>query len=40
MGTLNIFQAVRKAGITTKIVNITTDKVYENIEQNIAYKES
>ena len=40
MGTLNIFEAVRKSGISTKIVNVTTDKVYENNEQNIAFKES
>ena len=40
LGTLNIFEAVRKSGIYTRIVNITTDKVYDNNDQNIAFKES
>ncbi|MBI2966879.1 MAG: CDP-glucose 4,6-dehydratase [Bacteroidetes bacterium] len=38
-GTLNVFEAARKCGSVKAIVNITTDKVYENLERNISYKE-
>ena len=40
LGTLNIFEAVRKSDIATCIINITTDKVYKNIEKKTAFKES
>lgn len=40
MGTLNVFEAARKCKSVQTIVNVTTDKVYENLEQNIAYKET
>lgn len=39
IGTLNIFEAARKAGSVEAIVNITTDKCYENKEINYAYEE-
>lgn len=41
MGTLNVLEAARKCGSVKAIVNITTDKVYENLEENtISYKET
>ncbi len=40
IGTLNVFEAARKCKSVKAIVNVTTDKVYENIEQDIAYKET
>ena len=39
IGTLNIFEAARKSGSVKAIVNITTDKCYENKEINYAYQE-
>ena len=39
IGTLNVFEAARKAGSVRAIVNVTTDKCYENKEINYAYKE-
>lgn len=41
IGTLNLFETIRQKSIDVKaIVNITTDKVYENIErENYFYKE-
>jgi CDP-glucose 4,6-dehydratase len=39
VGTLNVFEASRKCGTVSAIVNVTTDKVYENIEQHVAYNE-
>lgn len=40
MGSLNVFEAARFSKSVNAIVNITTDKVYENVEINKAYKES
>jgi CDP-glucose 4,6-dehydratase len=40
IGTLNVFEASRKCPSVKAIVNITTDKVYENLEKDIAYNES
>lgn len=40
MGTLNVLEASRKCKSVRAIVNVTTDKVYENIEQHIFYKEN
>jgi len=39
MGTLNIFEGVRKTPKKMSIVNITTDKVYRNYEKSEGYKE-
>ena len=39
IGTLNVFEAARKAGSVKVITNITTDKCYENREIDYAYKE-
>ena len=40
MGTLHLFEAVRQSALQTGIVNITTDKCYENREDGEAYKET
>ena len=40
MGVVNLFEAVRQAGITPAIVNVTTDKVYKNNEWIWAYREN
>ena len=40
MGTLNVFEAARKAAGVRAVVNITSDKCYENREINQPYKES
>lgn len=40
LGTLNVFEACRKSSSVKAIVNITTDKVYENLETDIAYNET
>lgn len=40
MGTLNLFEAVRNADSVKAVVNITTDKCYENQEWPWAYRES
>lgn len=39
MGTINLFEAVRKASIPCVIVNITSDKCYANVEKSYQYKE-
>lgn len=39
IGTLNVFEAARKAGSVEALVNITTDKCYENKEINHNYRE-
>ncbi len=39
IGTLNVFEAARKSGSVKAILNITTDKCYENKEIDYAYKE-
>ena len=39
IGTLNIFEAARKSGSVKTILNITTDKCYENRESHDPYKE-
>jgi len=38
MGTANLLEAVRGSG-TAGVVNVTTDKVYDNAEQGLAFKE-
>ena len=40
MGTVNLFEAVRACKSVRVVLNITTDKVYENKEIDKAYKES
>ncbi len=40
LGTLNLFEAVRCLKLETSIINITTDKCYENKEQSIGYRET
>ncbi|MEO8760992.1 MAG: CDP-glucose 4,6-dehydratase [Bacteroidia bacterium] len=39
MGTVNFFEAVRNCPSVKAAVNVTTDKCYQNLEQNIAYNE-
>lgn len=39
IGTLNVLEAARKCDSVKAFVNITTDKCYENIEKDYAYKE-
>ena len=40
MGTVNILHAALKSSNTKAVVNITTDKCYENREIDVAYKET
>ena len=40
IGTANLLEAVRQLGNNCSVVIITTDKVYENIEQHYAYREN
>ncbi len=40
MGTLNVFEAARKTVSVKAIINVTTDKVYENLEQATAFNEN
>lgn len=39
MGTVNVFEASRKSGTVRAIVNVTSDKCYENREQPWGYRE-
>lgn len=39
MGTVNLLEIIRKSEIEATVVIITTDKVYENLELNRAFKE-
>lgn len=39
MGTVNLFEAVRMTKSVKALINVTSDKCYENKEQNISYKE-
>jgi CDP-glucose 4,6-dehydratase len=40
MGTVNFLEAVRRAGTVRAVVNVTTDKVYENREWVWGYREN
>lgn len=40
MGTVNILECVRQSGSVKSFLNVTTDKVYENKERSIGYKEN
>lgn len=39
IGTLNVLEAAKKCSTVKSFVNVTTDKCYENKEQNVKYKE-
>lgn len=39
MGTINLFEAIRKIDSVKAVVNITSDKCYQNNERNEGYKE-
>ena len=39
MGTVNVLEAVRRAGGVRVVVNVTSDKCYENREWEWAYRE-
>lgn len=39
LGTLNILEVIRQANFSPVTIIVTTDKVYENLEQNIPFKE-
>jgi len=39
MGTVNILECIRKSGSTKSVINVTTDKVYENKEWIWGYRE-
>jgi CDP-glucose 4,6-dehydratase len=40
MGTVHLLEAVRKTGGVRAVVNVTSDKCYENLESGQAYRES
>ena len=40
MGTVNVLECVRKSDSVKSVVNVTTDKVYKNIEQEKGYQET
>ncbi len=40
MGTVNLFEAVRKCASVRAVVNVTTDKCYENRESALGYREN
>lgn len=40
MGTVNILEAIRRTGSVRSVVNVTTDKVYENREWEWGYREN
>ena len=40
MGTVNLFEAVRTCGEIKTVVNVTTDKVYENTNKKSGYREN
>lgn len=40
MGTVNFFECIRESGTVKSVVNITTDKVYENKEWEWGYREN
>jgi len=39
LGTLNLIEAIRTGNYSTTVIVVTTDKVYENLELNIPFKE-
>lgn len=40
MGTLNVFEAIKSTNSVQVVLNITSDKCYENLEKNTGYSES
>lgn len=40
MGTINLYESIRVLDYPCLIINVTSDKAYENIEKNYAYKET
>jgi CDP-glucose 4,6-dehydratase len=40
VGTLNLFEVIRNVDTVKAIINVTSDKCYENKETNISYKEN
>ena len=40
MGTVNVLECVRQLGVVRSVVNVTTDKVYENKEWEWGYRET
>jgi len=40
MGTVNVLEAVRSCKSVKAVINVTTDKIYENKERSTGYKES
>lgn len=40
MGTVNVLECVRNTDSVKSVINVTTDKVYKNIEQNAGYVET
>lgn len=40
MGTVNLLECVRLSGCVRSVVNVTTDKVYENLEWEYGYREN
>lgn len=40
IGTVNVLECVRKTDSVKSVVNVTTDKVYKNMEQNAGYVET
>lgn len=39
MGTVNLLEALRRVGCAVSVVNVTTDKVYLNLEEERGYRE-
>lgn len=39
MGTVNVLECIKQTPSVTSFVNVTTDKVYENLEEDHAFKE-
>lgn len=40
MGTINILECIRNSNCVKSFLNVTTDKVYENYDEEIAFKEN
>ena len=40
MGTVNILECIRRSDTVKSAINVTTDKVYKNLEQDMGYKET
>ena len=40
MGTVNLLEAIRNCNSVRSVINITTDKVYENKEWEWGYREN